>query len=59
MALTREYAAKGFKAVAISSNSVATHPKDGPEQMAKEAKELAYPFPYLYDESQAVAKVRR
>uniref|UniRef100_A0A7S3R0L7 Thioredoxin domain-containing protein n=1 Tax=Dunaliella tertiolecta TaxID=3047 RepID=A0A7S3R0L7_DUNTE len=51
-----EYQAKGFKVVAISSNSVVTHPQDGPEKMAAEAKQHGFTFPYLFDESQDVAK---
>ncbi|KAE8772888.1 hypothetical protein D1007_55025 [Hordeum vulgare] len=54
--LTSFYMEKGLASVAISSNSVLTHPQDGPEFMAKEAKLFKYPFPYLYDESQEVAK---
>ena len=50
------YQAKGVRFVAISSNNVATHPQDAPELMTQVAKEQGYPFPYLYDESQAVAK---
>lgn len=46
----------GVRMVAVSSNDVSTHPEDGPEAMAAEAKGAEYPFPYLYDESQAVAK---
>ncbi|MEH6626003.1 MAG: thioredoxin family protein [Motiliproteus sp.] len=42
----------GVSIVAISANDADTHPQDGPEQMA--AKN--YPFPYLYDQSQQVAK---
>ena len=42
--------------VAISSNDVATYPEDGPQQMAAEAKAAGYVFPYLYDETQAVAR---
>jgi hypothetical protein len=42
--------------VAISSNDVATHPADGPEQMADEVAQAGYTFPYLYDETQSVAK---
>lgn len=42
--------------VAISSNSVLSHPQDGPLQMASEAKRAGYVFPYLYDETQQVAK---
>ncbi|RVW84981.1 hypothetical protein CK203_037663 [Vitis vinifera] len=41
---------KGLAVVAISSNSIATHPQDGPKFMAEEAKLFNYPFPYLYDE---------
>ncbi|XP_058097295.1 uncharacterized protein LOC131242578 isoform X3 [Magnolia sinica] len=47
---------KGLAVVAISSNSVATHPQDGPDFMAEEAKLFKYPFPYLYDQSQDVAR---
>ena len=50
------YQAKGVKFIAISSNDVSTHPQDGPEQMSITAQKEAYPFPYLYDESQEVAK---
>ena len=46
----------GVPFVAISSNDVGTHPQDGPEQMAAEAKQHSFPFPYLYDESQEVAR---
>jgi len=42
--------------VAISSNDVENYPDDSPEKMAAEAEEFGYPFPYLYDESQEVAK---
>ncbi|XWS25003.1 hypothetical protein CRYUN_Cryun27aG0033300 [Craigia yunnanensis] len=48
--LSNFYIKKGLAVVAISSNSVATHPQDGPEFMAEEAKLYNYPFPYLYDE---------
>ncbi|KAF6999408.1 hypothetical protein CFC21_015444 [Triticum aestivum] len=54
--LTSFYMEKGLASVAISSNSIVTHPQDGPEYMAEEAKLFKYPFPYLYDESQEVAK---
>ncbi|KAJ4700913.1 Thioredoxin superfamily protein [Melia azedarach] len=54
--LANFYSKKGLAVVAISSNSVATHPQDGPEFMAEEAKLFKYPFPYLYDESQDVAR---
>lgn len=54
--LAKEYQAKGAAVVAISSNDISTHPDDSPEHMAKEAKNAGYTFPYLYDESQEVAK---
>ncbi|XP_058222794.1 uncharacterized protein LOC131332519 [Rhododendron vialii] len=54
--LSNYYMGKGLAVVAISSNSVATHPQDGPEFMAEEARLSGYPFPYLYDESQDVAR---
>eukprot|EP00249_Psilotum_nudum_P002740 c15867_g1_i1 orf=87-887(+) len=54
--LANEYLQNGVGFVAISSNSVKTHPQDGPEFMVEEAHKLQYPFPYLYDETQEVAK---
>lgn len=42
--------------VAISSNDVLSHPADGPAQMKQDAEERGYGFPYLYDESQDVAR---
>ena len=42
--------------MAISANDVETHPDDSPEAMAREKQEAGYVFPYLYDESQDVAK---
>jgi peroxiredoxin len=53
--LGREYQEKGVAVVAISSNDVITHPDDSAELMAREKAEVGYTFPYLYDESQAVA----
>lgn len=46
----------GVGITAISSNDAAKYPDDDPAKMAAEAKEAGYTFPYLYDESQAVAK---
>jgi peroxiredoxin len=57
--LARELQARDVAVVGISANDVTTHPEDSPVQMAKEAKEAGYPFPYLYDESQEVAKAYR
>lgn len=51
-----EYQDKGLGVVGISSNDVANYPDDSPEKMAEEAAEAGYQFPYLYDESQEVAK---
>ena len=50
------YQAKGIQFIAISANDVETYPEDGPDQMRLEAKEKGYTFPYLYDETQDVAK---
>jgi peroxiredoxin len=52
----REYQQQGAAVVAISANDVATHPADSPEQMVHEAENRGYTFPYLYDETQDVAK---
>ena len=47
---------QGVRMLAISSNDAQAYPADGPEQMAIDAATFAYPFPYLYDQSQEVAK---
>ena len=52
----KEYRSKGMNIVAISSNDATEYPDDSPEMMKKEAAEMGYEFPYLYDESQEVAK---
>lgn len=54
--LGNDYKDKGVGFIAISSNDVAGYPQDGPEQMKQTAEELHYPFPYLYDATQEVAK---
>ena len=54
--LARDYASHGIGFVAISSNDVAAHPAESPEQMVRESEERGYLFPYLYDETQEVAK---
>jgi peroxiredoxin len=51
-----DYMDKGIGIVAMSSNSVETHPQDGPEKMKEDAETYGYPFPYLFDETQEVAK---
>lgn len=54
--LGHDYEPKGVGFVAISSNDVDNYPQDGPDKMKALAEEVGYPFPYLYDETQAVAK---
>ncbi len=53
--LAADYAGKPLAIVAISSNDVNTHPADSPEGLKRQAKDNGFTFPYLYDESQAVA----
>jgi hypothetical protein len=54
--LARDYQAKGVAVVGINANDVAAFPDDTPAKMVEEVKARGYTFPYLYDESQAVAK---
>jgi peroxiredoxin len=54
--LGQDYKNSDLAIIAISANSVETHPQDGPEHMAKKAEKVGYSFPYLYDETQEVAK---
>jgi len=54
--LTHDYRIAGFGFVAISSNDVENYPEDHPDKMFEYARKLNYPFPYLYDETQSVAK---
>ena len=54
--LIQEYQAKGVSVVGINSNDAGNFPQDSPEMMARLAKETAFTFPYLYDQSQDVAK---
>lgn len=57
--LVREYQARGLAVVGISSNDATAYPDDSPAKMAVEVREAGYTFPYLYDESQAVAQAYR
>ena len=57
--LAREYAGRGVRVVAISANDAERYPQDAPTEMKARANAQAYPFPYLFDESQAVAKAYR
>ncbi len=55
-ALGRDYQNRGVGIVGISANDAGNYPDDGPEKMKAEVARAGYTFPYLYDESQAVAK---
>ena len=57
--LARDYQAEGVAVVGINSNDVENYPDDSPQKMAEEVKTRGYPFPYLFDETQAVAKAYR
>lgn len=50
------YQPQQIKFIAISANDAVKYPADGPDEMKRIAAELEYPFPYLYDESQDVAR---
>ncbi|HOZ75564.1 MAG TPA: thioredoxin family protein [Flavobacterium sp.] len=54
--IANDYRVQGIGFIAISSNDVAKYPQDGPEQMTEFAFQNKIDFPYLYDESQDVAK---
>lgn len=54
--LANEYIPKQISFIAINSNDTKNYPDDSPEEMIKIVKKLNYPFPYLFDESQEVAK---
>jgi len=54
--LARDYQPRGLAVVGISSNDVKNYPQDGPGKMKEEAQSAGYIFPYLYDETQEVAK---
>ena len=58
-AFVREYQARGLAVIAINSNDVEAFPEDGPEGMREEAATAGYTFPYLFDETQEVAKAFR
>jgi len=57
--LARDYASKGVGIVGINANNAQTHPADSPARMKEEVAAAGYTFPYLYDESQSVAKAYR
>ena len=59
VALAADYKTKGVGFAAISSNDTAAYPQDGPRQMKALALEHDFPFPYLYDQTQQVARLYR
>ncbi len=54
--LGTEYQKKKISFIAISSNDIENYPQDSPELMTQLARQENYTFPYLYDETQEVAK---
>jgi peroxiredoxin len=54
--LAREYQQKGVAVIGINSNDAIKYPEDSPARMVAEVKDAGYTFPYLFDDSQAVAK---
>ena len=57
--LARDYRQQGFAMVALSANDADGYPEDAPAAMTKDAQRYRFPFPYLYDETQEVAKAYR
>lgn len=57
--LAQDYQPRGVAIVGINANDVANYPEDSPAKMAAEAQAAGYSFPYLFDETQAVAKAYR
>ena len=54
--LGRDYAGRGIGIVAISANDPASHPEDRPEKLAEQARTAGFVFPYLFDETQEIAR---
>ena len=54
--VAKDYQPSGVSVIAISSNDVVNYPQDSPKLMKKLAEETGFTFPYLYDESQDVAR---
>src|SRR5262245_20760751 len=57
--LSQDYQGKGVAVIAINSNDPVGYPADSPEQMVHEVENRQYTFPYLFDETQEVAKAYR
>lgn len=56
VSIANSYNSKGISFIAISSNDAINYPQDAPEKMKIHAEDVGYPFPYLYDETQSIAK---
>jgi len=56
IAVANAYRTRGVGFVAVNANDAEAYPDDSPERMAEVAEALGYPFPYLYDASQDVAR---
>lgn len=54
--VANDYQPQGINFIAISANDAKNYPQDGPDKMAQRVKEKRYPFPYLFDQTQDVAK---
>jgi peroxiredoxin len=54
--VANDYSVLGFSLIAINSNDATKYPEDAPDKMVEVAYKNKYPFPYLYDETQEVAK---
>jgi len=54
--IANKYSLKGISFIAVSSNDIENYPQDGPGLMQSNARQNNYPFPYLFDETQEVAK---
>ncbi|NOQ92518.1 MAG: redoxin domain-containing protein [Flavobacteriaceae bacterium] len=56
VSISNDFSEKGISFIAISSNDIVNYPQDAPDLMKKVALNLKYPFPYLFDDTQDVAK---
>jgi thiol-disulfide isomerase/thioredoxin len=54
--VANRYQSQGIVFIAINSNDVSNYPDDSPQHMHQDTITYAYPFPYLFDETQKVAK---
>jgi peroxiredoxin len=55
-AVAEDYAPRGVRMLAINANDAARYPADSPDAMARFVRDQGWPIPYLYDESQEVAR---